>query len=320
MANFIKKNWFISISIICAAAVMVGWFYYSPKIAEARSGCCSWHGGVCSYKCPDGVNFGYACCDGTSLSAKCAPYYASCPAVAPKPKPKPKPAPKINYTTITTTSADVTRVIDGDTIEVKLIDGAIEKVRLIGIDTPETVDPRKPVECFGKEAAEKLKSIIDKKEVTLKRDIINDNKDTYNRLLRYVYLDDRDINAEMIKQGYAYAYLKYSFNDDKMSSYKDYERQAREKELGLWAPGVCDNPAKEEPTVLGITNKDKESENKAEATPSDLKDVSEPKVIKKSAPKAEESNKDDFEGGFLMGIIVTLFGVIGYKIIKKRYK
>lgn len=47
---------------------------------EARSGCCSWHGGVCTYKCPDGVNVGYMCCDGTSLSAKCAPYYSSCPA------------------------------------------------------------------------------------------------------------------------------------------------------------------------------------------------------------------------------------------------
>ncbi|MCK4554515.1 thermonuclease family protein [Candidatus Parcubacteria bacterium] len=299
MTNFIKNNWLKSIFIICAVAVMVGWFYYSPKIAEARSGCCSWHGGVCSYKCPDGVNLGYACCDGTSLSAKCAPYYASCPLVAPKPKPK--PAPKIDYTAITITSADVTRVIDGDTIEVKLIDGAIAKVRFIGIDTPETVDPRKPVECFGKEAGEKLKSMIDKKEVTLKRDAINDNKDIYNRLLRYVYLDDKDINAEMIKQGYAYAYLKYSFDNDKMSSYKDYEKQAREKELGLWAPGVCDNPIKKEPTVLGIINKDKESE-------------------KGLAPKAEESNEDDFEGGFLMGVIVTLFGVIGYKIIKKRYK
>ncbi len=315
MKNFIKENWFIFTLIICAVAVMAGWFYFS-EITEARSGCCSRHGGVCSYKCPDGVNFGYACCDGTSLSAKCAPYYASCPPVALKPK----PAPKIDYTAITTTSADVTRVIDGDTIEVKLIDGAIEKVRFIGIDTPETVDPRKPVECFGKEATEKLKSMIDKKEVILKRDTINDNKDIYNRLLRYIYLDDRDINAEMIKQGYAYAYLKYSFDDDKMSSYKDYERQAREKELGLWAPGVCDNPIKEEPTVLGLTNKDKESENKIEATPSDLKDISEPEVIKDSAPKAEESNEDDFGKGFLMGIIVTLFGVIGYKIIKKRYK
>ncbi|MBZ9569581.1 hypothetical protein KJA16_01520 [Patescibacteria group bacterium] len=52
---------------------------------EARSGCCSWHGGVCTYKCPDGVNVGYMCCDGTSLSAKCAPYYPRCPT---KPTPK----------------------------------------------------------------------------------------------------------------------------------------------------------------------------------------------------------------------------------------
>ena len=59
--------------------------FFNISEVEARSGCCSWHGGVCTYKCPDGINVGYRCCDGTSLSAKCAPYYSSCPA---KPTPK----------------------------------------------------------------------------------------------------------------------------------------------------------------------------------------------------------------------------------------
>jgi len=60
--------------------ILLSLFLLSINDVEARSGCCSWHGGVCTYKCPDGVNVGYMCCDGTSLSAKCAPYYSSCPA------------------------------------------------------------------------------------------------------------------------------------------------------------------------------------------------------------------------------------------------
>lgn len=81
---FGKNKIFIAIVIV---AFIIGGFVYLFNIdeVEARSGCCSWHGGVCTYKCPDGVNIGYYCCDGTPLSAKCAPYYPSCPA---KPLPK----------------------------------------------------------------------------------------------------------------------------------------------------------------------------------------------------------------------------------------
>lgn len=79
MDSFSKKNK-ISIAIIIAAFVIGGFLYFfNISEVEARSGCCSWHGGVCTYKCPDGVNVGYMCCDGTSLSTKCAPYYSKCP-------------------------------------------------------------------------------------------------------------------------------------------------------------------------------------------------------------------------------------------------
>lgn len=61
-------------------------YFFNISEVEARSGCCSWHGGVCTYKCPDGINVGYRCCDGTSLSAKCAPYYSSCPVFKSTPK------------------------------------------------------------------------------------------------------------------------------------------------------------------------------------------------------------------------------------------
>ena len=72
--------------------VVVVFFVFSlvlPQTTEARSGCCSWHGGVCTYQCPDGTSVGYMCCDGTSLSATCDPYYPDCPKYTPKPAPKP---------------------------------------------------------------------------------------------------------------------------------------------------------------------------------------------------------------------------------------
>ena len=209
---------------------------------NARQGCCSHHGGVC----------GCRCCDGTSLSAKCAPYYPSCSSnsnsdflqkLLKKESSEPT-IPKKDYTTLATTSAEVIRTVDGDTIEVKFPDGAIKKVRLIGIDTPETVDPRKPVECFGKEASAKMKELVNGKTVTLKRKL-NENRDGYGRLLRYVYVGDLFVNAEMIKQGFAYAYTKYPFDAALMEEFRQYEKEARENKLGLWADGICENSDKQ---------------------------------------------------------------------------
>ncbi len=99
------------------------------------------------------------------------------------------------------TSVPVVRVIDGDTIKVE-IDGKQESVRLIGVDTPETVHPRKPVERFGKEASEFTKRIAEGQTVKLEPDPGNADRDRYGRLLRYVYLEDgRLLNAEIIRQG-----------------------------------------------------------------------------------------------------------------------
>lgn len=233
---------------------------------EARSGCCSHHGGVCTYECPDGVNIGYCCCDGTSLSAKCAPYYSSCPPVSfPKEEPE---LPKTDYTILATADVEVMRVVDGDTIEVKFSDGTIEKVRFIGIDTPETVDPRKPVECFGKEASAKMKELVEGKTVRLERKA-DENRGSYGRLLRYVYVDDFFVNAEMIKQGYAYAYTKYPFDSELTEEFKQYEQEARENERGLWAPGACETETDPEssftliepPPAEEMKNQTSESDN-----------------------------------------------------------
>ncbi len=92
---------------------------------------------------------------------------------------------------------NVVRVIDGDTIELE----QIGTVRLIGVDTPETVHPSKPVEYFGKEASAFLRQLVEGKPVQLEYD--QERKDRYDRTLAYVYLGDLTfVNAEIIKQGY----------------------------------------------------------------------------------------------------------------------
>ncbi|TSC58089.1 MAG: micrococcal nuclease [Candidatus Peregrinibacteria bacterium Greene0416_19] len=127
--------------------------------------------------------------------------------------------------------ARVSRVIDGDTIEVTLHDNATEKIRFIGIDTPETVDPRQPVECFGKEASRNMQSLVAGKAVRLDADPAQE-RDRYQRLLRYVHVDDQDIGAAMIRDGYALSYKRYPH--PRLEEYNALERSAREEGRGLW--------------------------------------------------------------------------------------
>lgn len=123
-----------------------------------------------------------------------------------------------------------TRVIDGDTIVVT-IGGQEEKVRLIGVDTPETVHPRKPVEYFGKEASEFTRRMVEGKGIRLEYDW--QTRDKYGRLLAYVYIEDGTfLNAEIIKQGYGFAYTRYPFKH--LDDFRQYEREAREHNMGLW--------------------------------------------------------------------------------------
>ncbi|MFA6405438.1 MAG: thermonuclease family protein [Candidatus Paceibacterota bacterium] len=124
----------------------------------------------------------------------------------------------------------VVRVVDGDTINVE-INGKIEPVRYIGIDTPETVDPRKPVQCFGVEASKKNKELVEGKMVRLETDITD--RDKYNRLLRYIWLDDTLINQVLVEQGYAKSY-SYPPDVKYQDKFVAAEKQARENKLGLW--------------------------------------------------------------------------------------
>lgn len=132
----------------------------------------------------------------------------------------------------------VTKVIDGDTFEFKS-ENQLFKVRLIGIDTPETVDPRRPVGCFGKNASNETKRLIEGKEVILTKDISETDK--YNRLLRYVFLplsggENLFINDYLIRQGFANA-SSYPPDVKYNERFSQAEKEARDNLRGLW--GEC---------------------------------------------------------------------------------
>lgn len=126
----------------------------------------------------------------------------------------------------------VKRVVDGDTFWVD--DGTEKgmKVRLIGVDTPETVHPQKPIEFFGKEASDFVKKLLEGQKVKLEYDV--QEKDHYGRALAYVYLEDGTfLNAELVKKGYAQVMTvppNVKFSD----LFLDLQKDAREKNLGLW--------------------------------------------------------------------------------------
>lgn len=136
------------------------------------------------------------------------------------------------------TTATIVKVVDGDTIQVN-INGTRETVRIIGINTPETVDPRRPVECFGKEASDKAKTLLPVgKTIELEEDLSQDTRDRYNRLLRYVFIDGNDYGKQMISEGFAYEYtyeIPYRYQQD----YKAAQQQAQENKRGLWADKAC---------------------------------------------------------------------------------
>lgn len=132
-------------------------------------------------------------------------------------------------------SAVVTHVVDGDTIDVTFENGEKKRVRLVGIDTPETVDPRKKVQCYGAEASARMKVLLSGASVTLSAKP-DEDMDTYGRLLRYVSLNGSDIGAEMLAGGYAISLCKV-FPHPKCVEYDLLEKQAREERVGRW--GVC---------------------------------------------------------------------------------
>jgi micrococcal nuclease len=128
--------------------------------------------------------------------------------------------------------AQVVRVVDGDTIRVRL-DGRTERVRYIGVDTPESVKPGTPVECFAKRAAAANAALVAGREVRLVGDA--ERRDRYGRLLAYVYRepDGAFVNAELVRDGYART-LTIAPNVAHARQLAQLARAARESGRGLW--------------------------------------------------------------------------------------
>ena len=190
------------------------------EASSHRSGCHRWH------SCPSDRGT-YICGD--------KGYCSQCPDNQYCLNRNPRPVSQQSKQSQTTKKAEwrlVTRVVDGDTIIV----GARQRVRLIGVDTPETKHPRRPVEYFGKEATAFTRRMVQGKRVRLEFDQANahiGHKDKYRRTLAYVFLEDGTfLNAEIVKQGYGFAYTRFPFIYQ--DEFRRYEREAREQGRGLW--------------------------------------------------------------------------------------
>jgi len=123
--------------------------------------------------------------------------------------------------------------VDGDTIAVNM-NGSVETVRMIGIDTPETHRPGSPVQCYGPEASAYTKQLIGSNRVRLQADRLDTNRDRYNRLLRYVYLPDgRMVETELLNNGYAFAYTQFPF--EKTNEFVADQNAAQAAKKGIWA-------------------------------------------------------------------------------------
>lgn len=136
----------------------------------------------------------------------------------------------------------VVYVVDGDTIDVDYY-GKKERVRMLGINTPESVDPRRPVECFGKEASAEAKKLLLSKMVELEADQSQADRDKYGRMLRYVRTEDGLFyNQEIIKKGFAYEYT-YKEAYAYQKSFKKAQAEAEKNKSGLWADNACGKKA-----------------------------------------------------------------------------
>ena len=143
---------------------------------------------------------------------------------------RPEPGPHEGWYT-------VARVVDGDTLVVtpnpNPVSSEGDRIRLLGVDTPETVHPNRPVERFGKEASEFTRRLCEGRRVRLVFDPAQ-TQDRYGRTLAYVYLEDGTfLNAEIIRQGYGFAYTRFPFAY--LEEFRALEREARDARRGLWS-------------------------------------------------------------------------------------
>ena len=153
------------------------------------------------------------------------------PKPAPRPKPKPAAPPKNTVRPARSATVTVSRVIDGDTIEVSPAVNGLMDVRLIGVDTPETVDPAEGVEPYGPQASDIAKRELSGRRVRLEFD--QERMDQYGRLLAYVHAGGTMFNEELVAKGYAQAY-PYPPNTAHAGLFAAAQRGARAAGLGIW--------------------------------------------------------------------------------------
>jgi len=142
-------------------------------------------------------------------------------------------------------AAQVVRVIDGDTFEVNL-NGKTEKVRLIGVDTPETVHPIIGEEPYGKEASNFTKSQLEGKQVKLELDV--QERDQYGRILAYVWLNGKLFNEVLLREGYAQV-ATYPPNVKYVEKFTAAQKEAREAGRGLWGAEETEKQTSQQPAA-----------------------------------------------------------------------
>lgn len=175
-------------------------------------------------------------CDGAVLPFRVALGDAAVTQVAPTARPSqmaPTQAPIPSN--VQAVEAQVVHVVDGDTIDVNL-GGQVFRVRYIGVDTPETVHPSQPVECMGREASALNTQLVQGQVVRLEKDV--SETDRYGRLLRYVYVGNVFVNAELVRQGLAQV-STYPPDVKYQDLFLQMQREARAAGRGLWS-GACE--------------------------------------------------------------------------------
>ncbi|MGE7602199.1 thermonuclease family protein [Peribacillus sp. NPDC097675] len=133
-----------------------------------------------------------------------------------------------------TFKAEIVRVVDGDTVKIKTANGREETVRLLLIDTPETVHPSKPVQPFGPEASKFTKELLPAgSEVEVETGI--GERDKYGRLLAYFYVDGKMVNKLLLEKGLARVAYVYAPNTKYLDELEAIQKQAQKKEVGIWS-------------------------------------------------------------------------------------
>jgi micrococcal nuclease len=128
--------------------------------------------------------------------------------------------------------------VDGDTLRVRLLEGRLAYVRLVGVDTPEDVRPGSPIECGSKQAAASMQQLApDGATVLLRPDSVADPRDRYGRILAHAFVKGRQLELAQLRRGWAYVYRYDNQRFDGLPAFEVAERHARQAHLGVW--GLC---------------------------------------------------------------------------------